>query len=167
MTDNYKRTKEWLKLAFPNIERTIKNVIEKDYPISVYFIQLSIEQLLKGLIFFSGLQFKKTHEPSKILEKIKSDENYEISEDFLNKIKTIALLAKDIESEGTLTRYGDIIEGKLIYPEERYGEKECKKYLNDLYEILRNIYEIFKNFKNFESECKILINFLERIEKLI
>ncbi|MHA1272566.1 MAG: HEPN domain-containing protein [Promethearchaeota archaeon] len=167
MTDNYKRTKEWLKLAFPNIERTIKNVIEKDYPISVYFIQLSIEQLLKGLIFFSGLQFKKTHEPSKILEKIKSDKNYEISEDFLNKIKTIALLAKDIEAEGTLTRYGDIIEGKLIYPEERYGEKECKKYLNDLYEILRNIYEIFKNFKDFESECKIMINFLERIEKLI
>ncbi|MBD3256486.1 MAG: hypothetical protein GF383_15430 [Candidatus Lokiarchaeota archaeon] len=45
MTDNYKRTKEWIELAFQNIDRVIRNYKQKDYPICVFCIQLAVEQL--------------------------------------------------------------------------------------------------------------------------
>ncbi len=68
MADNHKRTKEWLSLSLKNVTRVMGNYKTRDYPFCVFMTQLSIEQLQKSLIFFLGLQFRKTHEPSKILE---------------------------------------------------------------------------------------------------
>ena len=120
MTDNYKRTKEWLNLAFTNIDRVLTSFKQRDYSICIYFIQLSIEQLQKSLIFLLGLQFRKTREPSKILESIKTNKNMQIEPEKLEKIIKIASISKKIESEGPATRYGEIIDCELLAPKIEY-----------------------------------------------
>jgi len=167
LTDNHERTKEWLKLAFNNIERTLRNYKEKDYPFSVFLIQMSIEQLLKALIFLLGLQFKKTHEPSKILDSVKWSQINQIDEKIVRQIKKIASLAKEIESEGTSTRYGEIIDGKLILPEDKYSKTEANKYLKDLSEILKIFNKLLTSILYFELESKKIIEFIEKINNLI
>ena len=123
MKDNYTNTKEWLSLAFKNIERVIRNYKISDYSECVFKIQLSIEQLQKALIFLLGFQFHKIHDPSRILESIENNNNIiQIEKEIIDRIKNVASLAKDIEGEGTATRYGIIEEGKLITPEDKYGK---------------------------------------------
>jgi len=46
--------------------------------VCIFRIQLSMEQLQKALLVLLGLQFRKTHEPSKRLESIESNEHIEI-----------------------------------------------------------------------------------------
>jgi len=167
LADNYKRTKEWLNLAFSNIERVIRNYKEKDYSICVYLVQLSVEQVQKAIIFLLGLQFRKTHEPSKILESIEFNENIQIGKETLEKIKKIALLAKDIELEGTDTRYGKIINNKLITPEDKYDKKETEKYLNDLENILSILKDLLNKISDFVDESTVLSNLLKTIMDMI
>jgi len=167
LTNNYTNTKEWLSLAFKNIERVIRNYEISDYSECVFKIQLSIEQLQKALIFLLGFQFHKIHDPSRILESIENNVNIKIEKEIIDRIKKVASLAKDIEGEGTATRYGIIEEGKLITPEDKYKKSEADKYSRDLKEILLNLKEIFQENPNLEEENKSLSKFIEQCEDLI
>lgn len=167
MTDNYKRTKEWLSLAFNNIERVIRNYTISDYSECVFKIQLSIEQLQKALIFLLGFQFHKIHDPSRILESIENNNNIKIEKEILDRIKKVASLAKNIEGEGTATRYGIIEEGKLIAPEEKYDKLEADKYLRDLKEILINLKEIFKEIPNLVHDITSITKFIKECKDLM
>lgn len=166
MTDNHKRSKEWLSLAFNNIERVIRNFKDNDYVACVFRIQLSIEQLQKAIIFLLGLQFRKIHEPSKILESVEFNNNIQIEKKNLDQIKLIAELAKNIEEEGTDTRYGRIIDDKLISPEDKYDKTEASKFLNDLKEILIILKDLLKNISNFEKEVEKIIEYIKGIKEL-
>lgn len=167
MTNNYTNTKEWLSLAFKNIERVIRNYEISDYSECVFKIQLSIEQLQKALIFLLGFQFHKIHDPSRILESIENNINIKIKKEINDRIKKVASLAKDIEGEGTATRYGIIEDGKLITPEDKYKKSEADNFLRDLKEILINLKEIFKEIQNLEEEKKSISKFIEKCEDLI
>lgn len=166
MTDNHQRTKEWLNLALTNINRVIGSYRQRDYSICIYFIQLSIEQLQKSLIFLLGLQFRKTHEPSKILESIETDKNIQIEFDILKKIKKIASISKEIESEGPSTRYGELIDGELLTPEKKYDKDNAKKFLNDLKEIIIQLLSLLENLPDFELEMKFLQKKNKKLGKL-
>ncbi len=166
MTDNHKRSKEWLSLAFNNIERVIRNFKDNDYVACVFRIQLSIEQLQKAIIFLLGLQFRKIHEPSKILESVEFNKNIQIEKKNLDQIKLIAELAKNIEEEGTDTRYGRIVDDKLISPEDKYDKIEASKFLNDLKEILIILKDLLKNISNFEKEVEKIIEYIKGIKEL-
>ncbi len=166
MTDNHKRSKEWLSLAFNNIERVIRNFKDNDYVACVFRIQLSIEQLQKAIIFLLGLQFRKIHEPSKIIESVEFNNNIQIEKKNLDQIKLIAELAKNIEEEGTDTRYGRIIDDKLISPEDKYDKTEASKFLNDLKEILIILKDLLKNISNFEKEVEKIIEYIKGIKEL-
>ena len=166
MTDNHKRSKEWLSLAFNNIERVIRNFKDNDYVACVFRIQLSIEQLQKAIIFLLGLQFRKIHEPSKILESVEFNNNIQIEKKNLDQIKLIAELAKNIEEEGTDTRYGRIIDDKLISPEDKYDKTGASKFLNDLKEILIILKDLLKNISNFEKEVEKIIEYVKGIKEL-
>jgi HEPN domain-containing protein len=166
LTDNHKRSKEWLSLAFNNIERVIRNFKDNDYVACVFRIQLSIEQLQKAIIFLLGLQFRKIHEPSKILESVEFNNNIQIEKKNLDQIKLIAELAKNIEEEGTDTRYGRIIDDKLISPEDKYDKTEASKFLNDLKEILIILKDLLKNISNFEKEVEKIIEYIKGIKEL-
>ncbi len=165
--NNYINTKEWLKLAYNNIERVIRNFKISDYSECVFKIQLSIEQLQKALLILLGLQFRKIHDPSRILESFVNNNNTEIEKEMLDRIKNIAFLAKDIEGEGTTTRYGIIDGGKLISPEEKYDKSEANKYLKDLKEILINLKELIKEIPNLEQEMIFLSKFIEECKDLM
>lgn len=167
MTDNYKRTKEWLSLAFNNIERVIRNYTISDYSECVFKIQLSIEQLQKALIFLLGFQFHKIHDPSRILESIENNNNIKIEKEILDRIKKVASLAKNIEGEGTATRYGIIEEGKLITPEDKYDKLEADKYLRDLKEILINLKEIFKEIPILVEDITSITKFIKECKDLM
>jgi len=166
LTDNYKRTKEWLSLAFNNIERVIRNYTISDYSECVFKIQLSIEQLQKALIFLLGFQFHKIHDPSRILDSIENN-NIKIEKEILDRIKKVASLAKNIEGEGTATRYGIIEEGKLITPEDKYDKLEADKYLRDLKEILINLKEIFKEIPILVHDIKSITKFIKECKDLM
>jgi len=167
LTNNYTNTKEWLSLAFKNIERVIRNYKISDFSECVFKIQLSIEQLQKALIFLLGFQFHKIHDPSRILESIENNVNIKIEKEIIDRIKKVAALAKDIEGEGTATRYGIIEEGKLITPEDKYNKSEADKYLRDLKEILINLKEIFKEIPNLEEEKTKFSEYIEKCKDLI
>ncbi|TFG06176.1 MAG: HEPN domain-containing protein [Promethearchaeota archaeon] len=167
MTDNYNISKEWLDLAFKNIEKVIKFYKIEEYAATVFRIQLSIEQLLKSLIFLLGLKFRKTREPSKILDSIEKDEKIKIEKKYLNKIKKIAKIANNIEQLGTATRYGEIIDGKLVTPEERYNKKEALIFLNDLGEILIKLIELLENLYSFKNQIDLINKHLNEIKELI
>ncbi len=163
MASNYKRTKEWLDLAFKNIERVLKYYKDNDYADTVFKIQMSIEQLQKGLIFLLGMQFRKTHEPSEILESIEFNDNIQLEKKTLERIKKIAALAKNIEGERTATRYGIIKNDELITPEDKYDKTKTCIFLNDLKDILVIFNDLLEEIPNLEQE---LINILDFIEKL-
>lgn len=167
LTDNYKRTKEWLSLAFNNIERVIRNYKINDYSECVFKIQLSIKQLQKALIFLLGFQFHKIHDPSRILESIENNNNIKIEKEILDRIKKVASLAKDIEGEGTATRYGIIEEGKLITPEDKYDKLEADKYLRGLKEILINLKEIFKEIPILVHDITLITKFIKECKDLM
>ena len=167
MTNNYTNTKEWMSLAFKNIERVIRNYKISDYSECVFKIQLSIEQLQKALIFLLGFQFHKIHDPSRILESIENNNNITIEKVIVDRIKRVASLAKGIEGEGTATRYGIIEEGKLITPEDKYDKAEADKYLKDLKEILINLKDILKENPNMEQETTRFSEYITKCEELI
>jgi len=167
LTNNYNKTKEWLSLAFRNVERVIKNYQFSDYSECVYKIQISIEQLQKALILLLGLQFRKIHDPSKILDLFTNNNSLEIEIEILNRIKEVAFLAKGIEGEGTATRYGTIEEGKLISPEDKFGKLEADKYLKDLKNILLTLKEIFKEIPYLKQDIPLFIKFIKKCEDLL
>lgn len=167
MTNNYNKTKEWLSLAFSNVERVIRNYKFSDYSECVFKIQISIEQLQKALILLLGLQFRKIHDPSRILDCIANNNSLEIEIEILNRIKEVAFLAKGIEGEGTATRYGTIEEGKLISPEDKFGKLEADKYLKDLKEILKNLKDIFKEIPHLKQEIPLFTKFVKKCEDLL
>ncbi len=167
MVINYKKTKDWFKLAFNNLDRVIRNYKVKDYADCVFRIQLSIEQLQKALLFLLGLQFKKTYEPSIIIESFLSSENSNIEEDKRNSLLNIANLAKDLEQEETKTRYGIMKGENLIPPEEEYDIIKTKVYLKNVIEILIEILELLKNLQEFNVERKKLRYFKNMIKKVI
>ena len=166
MSTNYKRTKEWLSLAFNNLNKVIKFYEINEFAACVFRIQLSTEQLQKALIVLLGLQFRKTHEPSKILESIESNEYIEIEEKFLEMIKKIADLSKNIEDEGTVTRYGIIVDDELISPEEKYDKAKTDEWLGDLEKILIIFKDLFEENPDFEVELTTLSEFIVKIEEL-
>ncbi len=167
MTNNYEKTKEWLGLAFKNIERVIRNYTINDYSECVFKIQLSVEQLQKALILLLGFKFRKIHNPSIILESIETDGNIKIEKKILENIKKVAALAKEIEGEGISTQYGIIKEGKLITPEEKYDKSEAIKYLKDLKEILINVKALIKGLPNLKQEIIFLSKFINECIDLI
>ena len=167
MTTNYEKTKEWLSLAFNNIERVIRNYQINDYSECVSKIQLSVEQLQKALILLLGFKFRKIHNPSIILESIEANKNIKIEKKNLEDIKKIAALAKGIENEGVTTRYGIVKEDKLITPEEKYDKLEAIKYLKDLKEILINIRSLIEELANLEQQIIILSKFINECNELI
>ena len=167
MTTNYEKTKEWLGLAFNNIERVIRNYKINDYSECVFKIQISVEQLQKALILLLGFKFRKIHNPSIILESIETNENIKITEEILENINKIAALAKGIEGEGATTRYGIMKEGKLITPEEKYDKSEAIKYLKDLKEILINLKALIEELANLEQEIIILSKYINECNELI
>lgn len=67
---NYQRTKEWLILAFNNFEKVLMFFKINEYDDCVFRIQLSMEQPQKALIFLFGVQIRKTHEASRILDSL-------------------------------------------------------------------------------------------------
>jgi len=166
LSTNYKRSKEWLSLAFNNLDKVIKFYEINEFAACVFRIQLSTEQLQKALIVLLGLQFRKTHEPSKILESIESNEHIEIEEKFLEMIKKIADLSKSIEDEGTVTRYGIIVDGVLISPEEKYDKAKTDERLDDLEKILIIFKDLFEENPDFEVELTTLSEFIVKIEEL-
>lgn len=167
MTTNYEKTKEWLDLAFKNIERVIRNYKIKDYSECVFKIQLSIEQLQKALILLLGFKFRKIHNPSIILESIETNKNIKIEKEILENIKKVAALAKGIEGEGVTTRHGIMKDGKLITPEDKYDNLEAIKYLKDLKEILINLNLIIKGLPSLEREIIVLSKFINKCNDLI
>lgn len=167
MTTNYEKTKEWLGLAFNNIERVIRNYKINDYSECVFKIQLSIEQLQKALILLLGFKFRKIHNPSIILESIENNKNIKIEKEILENIKKVAALAKGIEGEGVTTRYGIMKEGKLITPEEKYDKLEAIKYLKDLKEILKHMKTLIKGLPNLEQEIILLSKHINDCNDLI
>lgn len=167
MATNYQRAKEWLRLAFNNIERVIRDYKLEDYAGSIFRIQLSIEQLQKSLIFLLGLHFKKTHEPSKILNSFTLNQNQKIGESHLKKIHDIVKLAKDIENEETKTRYGVIEHGKLITPEDRYDRSDSIEYIKDLTKIINHLIELYQEFKDFNEVVNKLKEFYNQLSGLI
>ena len=165
MTTNYKRTKDWLSLAFNNLNRVIKFYEINEFAACVFRIQLSTEQLQKALIVLLGLQFRKTHEPSKILESIESNEYIKIEEKVLERIKRIANLSKNIEEEGTSTRYGIELGNKLISPEQRYDKAKVDEFLDDLKKNLNIFKDLFKEIPDLEPELTKILEFITKIEE--
>lgn len=166
MTTNYKRTREWLGLAFNNLDKVITFYEINEFAACVFRIQLSTEQLQKALVVLLGLQFRKTHEPSKILESIEINEHITIEENLLERIKRIAVLSKKIEEEGTATRYGIIIDNKLVSPDEKYDKEKTDQYLDNLNKILIIFKDLFKENLDLEPELTTLSEFITKIEEL-
>jgi HEPN domain-containing protein len=164
---NYQRTKEWFKLASNNIERVIRNYLSNDYADCIFRIQLSIEELQKALIFLLGMQFKKTHYPSKILQSVETNRTPNIERNKIQKIHQIANIAKKIENEETKTRYGVIKNGKLITPEDQYVKRDAIHYLEDLSKILEKIIVLLSEFKEFDKSIKDLKKYKKDISQLI
>ena len=166
MTTNYKRTKDWLNLAFNNLNKVIKFYEINEFAACVFRIQLSMEQLQKGLIILFGLQFRKTHEPSKILESIEFNQHFKIEEKILERVKRIAIISKNIEDEGTATRNGLIVDNKLITPEENYDKAKTNEFLDELKKILFNFEDLFKEIPDLEPELTKISEFITKIEEL-
>ncbi len=165
ITKEYKRTREWLGLAFNNLDKVITFYEIKEFAATVFRIQLSTEQLQKALVVLLGLQFRN-HEPSKILESIEINEHIKIEENLLEKIKRIAVLSKKIEEEGTATRYGIIIDNKLVSPDEKYDKEKTDEYLDNLNKILIIFKDLFKENLDLEPELTRLSEFIIKIEEL-
>lgn len=167
MTSNHENSRDWLRLAFLNIDRALRNYKINDFAACVFRIQLSIEQLQKALVFLFGMQFRKTHEPSEILSSIEPDKNAQIDDKIRVQVEKITKLAKNIEDEGTATRYGIIEKNKLIStPEDRFKKPEAENYLNDLKEILMALHKTLENLPNFEKELEKLSYYTKELEDL-
>lgn len=167
MVINHKKTKDWLKLAFNNLDRVTRNFKVNDYADCIFRIQLSIEQLQKSLLFLMGLQFKKTHEPSKIIESFASSERTNLEEEKRIILLNIANIAKKLEQEETKTRYGVIRGEDLIAPEDEYDINKAEKFLSDLNKILGDIIKLFEDLQNFSDEIEELLNYKKLISELI
>jgi HEPN domain-containing protein len=167
LTTNYHRTKEWFELALNNLNRVIRNFEFRDYADCVFRIQLTIEQLQKSLLFLLGLQFRKTHFVSKILENIDDYENLNLEEDVSKQIKEIAELSKILEEENTKTRYGIIEDNKLITPEETYNKDKTIEFLIVLNKIIEKVVTLLEPLSELENLNSNLKKNSQKIKEFI
>lgn len=170
MTTNYEKTKQWLKLLYNNLERTVRNFKLEDYADTAFRIQLATEQLQKALLDFLGIQFRRTHEPSRIIDSIiyeKQYSNIKLEEPILEKLKEISFFAKKLEKEKSFTRYGVIKEDELITPTEYYSKEKVLKFLTYICKIIRIIIDFFEKILELNREVIILKEYLNQIIELI
>lgn len=118
------------------------------------------------MIFLLGLQFRKTQEPSKILEAIKNNSSIQIEKKNLNQIKKLTTIAREIEKEETATRYGIVIDGKLISPDDYYDKDKTDNFIKKIKEIIIIFRELLKEIPDLEQEIKNLQKFIKKIEEL-
>jgi HEPN domain-containing protein len=136
------------------LDRVIRNYEVEDYADCVFLIQLLIEPIQKSILFLIGLQFRKTHEPSIIIERYVLSQNNTIEENIKNSLLKIANLAKDVEQEETKTGYGVVGDERLITPEEEYDINKTKIYSKNLKGILREILKLLEDLEGFQDDCK-------------
>jgi HEPN domain-containing protein len=164
---NYKRTKEWLNLAFNNLEKVVKFFKISEYDACVFRIQLSMEQLQKALIFLFGVQIRKTHEASKILDSLIYNKKLEMEEEIIIKLKELSKLAKPIEKETTMTRYGVIRDEKLIPPEKLYKKSNTKDFIAKMIKFLTLYRDLLNNLSELSRHVEILDEYIGKIKNLI
>ncbi|TFF88873.1 MAG: HEPN domain-containing protein [Promethearchaeota archaeon] len=154
-------------MAHNNIERVINYYQQGDYAATVFRIQLSVEQLQKAVLLFLGIQFRKTHEPSRIIDAIIYDSDFELEEELLEILKKMSFFAKKIEKEQTATRYGIKKNGMIIPPEDFYDKSKTIEFIDVLIEIISIIIFIFIDVPDLKQESNRLKQNMKKIEDLV
>ena len=148
MTSNSDASKDWFRLAHNNLKRVIRNFNQKDYADTIFRIQLSTEQLQRDLLLFLGIQFRKTHEPSKILDAIvynpennleeeRNQEIFEITKFFSSGIQAHWWTPKEMKEHVDSKFYlilDALDEGKIIYDPYNFLKELRKQLKKDLKE---------------------------------
>ncbi|MHA1732389.1 MAG: HEPN domain-containing protein [Promethearchaeota archaeon] len=169
MTNNHRRTREWLKLALDNISTVVKLFKIKEYAACTFRIQLSVENIQKALIFLLGMQFKKTHEPSRILDAFlqqSGNGEQERDREVVKKIREISRRAKILEKEDTATRYGVFMDEKLVTPSERYDKTKTKTFIQNLAEIIHLTIELLEAIPGFRQDCGELAKLWKKLRRI-
>lgn len=154
-------------MAHSNLNRVINFYQEGDYAATVFRVQLSVEQLQKALLLFLGIQFKKTHEPSRIIDSLIYDSQIDFNDEMVDKLQEMTFYAKKIEKEETATRYGIKKDGILLMPEEYYDKEKTKYFLDVLTKIIKNIISFFKNVSDLNEQYDLIHIDLKKIRKLL
>lgn len=112
--------KNWLKQAEADLMSAENSLNSKDFYVSAFLSQQSVEKALKALIIKEKGELLKTHNVSKLAKII------EVPEEFLTKIS----LLEPVYNE---TRYPDVA-SKV--PSEEFEESDAINFLNTAMEIL-------------------------------
>jgi HEPN domain-containing protein len=118
-------------MALEDIPRISRSFEASDYSDVAYRVQFCSEKIVKGLLLFYGVQFKKYREVSEILhDEILSDSQLEAEENqHLEKIFTNATF---LETISTSPRYGAVIDGKFTPPKDLYDIELVRSYIDRL-----------------------------------
>ena len=140
---------------------------QEDYAATVFRIQLSVEQLQKSVLLFLGIQFRKTHEPSRVIDSVIYDSDVELDEEIVENLKNLSRIAKIIEKEETTTRYGIERDDEIIPPEEIYDKKKTRHFLKSLIDILCIVASLIEEFPSLEKPFEELKIFAKKMEVLL
>ena len=153
-------------MAHKNLERVITYYQLNDYAATVFRIQLSVEQLQKCLLLFLGIQFRKTHEPSKILDSLIYNEVMKLSKDLSKKLKQISMIAKKIEQQETITRNGVKKNDELITPEEYYTKEKTLSFIDNLQDIILILVSLFESIPELKGDVEQFVKYMKQMEEL-
>ncbi|MFX1521158.1 MAG: HEPN domain-containing protein [Promethearchaeota archaeon] len=169
MVENTTKAMDWFKMVVSDITVSIDNYSNRHYPAAIYTVQQACEKALKGLLTLLGIQFGKTHFPSVILQRYLS--TVKMDPDTSKKSSKIIGLAKTLERERELPRYGLEEDDKIITPQELYTKEDAEHILNTglliLYEIVDIIKKNYSNAPDLLKICSDLEKEVKRINGLI
>lgn len=165
MVENTTKAIDWFKMVISDITVSIDNYNNRHYPAAIYAAQQACEKALKGLLTLLGVQFGKTHFPSVILQRYLS--TVKMNPDTSKKTSKIIDLAKTLERERELPRYGLEEDDKIITPQELYAKEDAEHILNTGLLILHEITDIVtKNYSNAPNLIKICLDLKKEVKRI-
>ncbi|GAB4320096.1 MAG: hypothetical protein Kow0069_23920 [Promethearchaeota archaeon] len=161
MTSNHDRARDWLAFSFENMATALKLFETEQYPACVFRIQLSVE----SLVFLCGMQFKKTHELSRLLDSFPSSSEQSLEPEVAGKIRQISTLAKQVEGVGTASRYGAEVNGRLVLPSELFDEKSAREFFAVTSKITGLTAALLEGVEGFVEEANRLKVLLKKLRR--
>jgi HEPN domain-containing protein len=154
-------------MALADLPRVERSYLAGDFADVAYRVQFCSEKVIKGILLMYGIQFKKYHEVSAIVEnELLSNPDLEKNE--IHFIEEIARLSKEIEVISTTPRYGSVVADTFTSPEHLFDASNTRDFtmkLIDELDAFVNLLEIKdpQNWQEIMEGCTSARNSLQHL----
>lgn len=169
--NNFLKTKSWLKLVLGDLNTALTARHNEDFDDAVYHLQQSVEKGCKAILHFLGVEPRKTHFPAdqliraELLENSEEIKHLQLNSTHIQILREIVNETLPLEDQGTIPRYGQELEDRIILPSDIYDQEKTNELFQHGTKALKAICAFLEDFRCPELKEE-LGDVRNRIEKL-